>query len=56
VEFTAHGKFVAQFQIDPGPGGGAFGLAFGGEHENFRFAAVDDIQNTLDIWTIHVDE
>jgi DNA-binding beta-propeller fold protein YncE len=53
VEFTVDGKFVAQFQVDPGPGGGAFGLAFGGDDDNFRFAAVDDDQNTLDIWNIH---
>jgi hypothetical protein len=51
VEFTATGKFVGQFQVDPGPGGGAFGLAFstGGD---LRFAAVDDDQNTLDIWDL----
>ena len=53
VEFTQQGKFVAQFQVDPGAGGGAFGLAFSGGFENFRFAAVDDDQNTLDIWNIH---
>jgi DNA-binding beta-propeller fold protein YncE len=51
VEFTPQGQFVAEFQVDPGPGGGAFGLAFsnGGD---FRFAAVDDDQNTLEIWDI----
>jgi len=27
VEFTPQGQFVAEFQVDPGPGGGAFGLA-----------------------------
>jgi len=52
VEFTPQGKFVALFQVDPGSGGGAFGLAFGGGDDSFRFAAVDDDQNTLDIWTI----
>ncbi|HEV2689189.1 MAG TPA: hypothetical protein VGV35_11560, partial [Bryobacteraceae bacterium] len=29
VEFTRDGVFVTQFQVDPGPAGGAFGLAFG---------------------------
>jgi len=29
VEFTPAGQFVSQFQVDPGPGGGAFGLAIG---------------------------
>ncbi len=52
VEFTKNGKFVAQFQVDPGAGGGAFGLAFSGDDDNLRFAAVDDDQNTLDIWNI----
>lgn len=51
VEFTPQGQFVAEFQVDPGAGGGAFGLAFsaGGD---FRFAAVDDDQNTLEVWDI----
>ncbi|HTA67689.1 MAG TPA: hypothetical protein VK776_05405 [Bryobacteraceae bacterium] len=52
VEFTIGGKFVAQFQVDSGAGGGAFGLAFGRSDGEVRFAAVDDVQNTLDIWTL----
>ena len=50
VEFTAGGKFVAEFSIDPGPGS-AFGLALTriGAH-TFRFAAVDDGINVLDLW------
>src|SRR5271165_6495101 len=40
VEFTPHGKFVAQFQVDPGAGGGAFGLAFSSGDDDIRFAAV----------------
>jgi hypothetical protein len=46
---------VAQFQVDPGPGGGAFGLAFGGNDGEISFAAVDDVQNTLRIWTLRGD-
>ncbi len=53
VEFTVNGNFVAQFQVDPGAAGGAFGLAFSGGHDDIRFAAVDDVQNTLDIWNLH---
>jgi hypothetical protein len=52
VEFTPQGKFVASFQIDSGAAGAAFGLAFGSGPFDFRFAAVDDDQNTLDIWTL----
>jgi hypothetical protein len=52
VEFTIGGQFVAQFQVDSGAAGGAFGLAFGRSDGEVRFAAVDDVQNTLDIWTL----
>jgi hypothetical protein len=54
VEFTIAGKFVAQFQVDPGPAGGAFGLGFGRAGGQTRFAAVDDVQNTLRIWTLRM--
>jgi DNA-binding beta-propeller fold protein YncE len=52
VEFTTKGKFVAQFQVDPGPAGAAFGLAISGFGDNIRFAAVNDNQNQLDIWNV----
>jgi hypothetical protein len=53
VEFTQFGQFVAQFQVDSGAPGGAFGLAASsGLHGDFRFAAVDDDQNTLNIWDV----
>jgi len=55
VEFTIGGQFVAQFQVDSGAGGGAFGLAFGRSGGEPRFAAVDDVQNTLRIWTLRGD-
>jgi hypothetical protein len=52
VEFTPQGKFVAQFQVDPGNPGAAFGLAFSNDFFDFRFAAVNDNQNQLDIWDV----
>jgi hypothetical protein len=55
VEFTRAGSFVAQFQVDPGNGGGAFGLAITGGGDSVRFAAVDDDANTLGIWQVRLD-
>jgi len=52
VEFTQTGQFVAQYQVDPGAPGAAFGLAFSKDPFNLRFATVDDNQNTLDIWVV----
>lgn len=52
VEFTKSGKFVAQFSVDTGGQGGAFGIAFAGSDDGFRFAAVDDIVNAVDIWMV----
>jgi hypothetical protein len=52
VEFTPQGKFVAQFQVDPGAPGAAFGLAIGGDFFNLLFAAVNDNQNQLDTWNV----
>jgi hypothetical protein len=52
VEFTAKGRFVAQFSIDQTPGS-AFGLALEEKSpKRFRFAAVDDGLNVLDIWNV----
>ena len=54
VEFTAHGKFVAEFSVDPDTSGAAFGLALdqrdGGDEG--RFAAVEDDSNFLEIWNV----
>ena len=50
VEFTPSGRFVGEFSIDPSQGG-AFGLAvtnFGGI---LRLAAVEDVTNSVDVWT-----
>ena len=51
VEFTSKGTFVAQFSIDPAPGS-AFGLALESSGDGFRFAAVDDALNVLDVWVV----
>jgi hypothetical protein len=52
VEFTKGGKFVDQFSVDPAPGS-AFGLALEERLDGrFRFAAVDDGQNVLDVWDV----
>jgi uncharacterized protein (TIGR03118 family) len=50
VEFTTKGKFVGEFSIDPNAGG-AFGLAVTNDSGLLRFAAVEDVTNSLDIWT-----
>jgi len=46
VEFTKGGKFVGQSNIDAGQGG-AFGIAV----SPFSFAAVDDVPNTVTVFT-----
>jgi DNA-binding beta-propeller fold protein YncE len=53
VEFTPFGRFVAQYQLDSGPAGGAFGIAISSDPFDIRIAAVDDDQNTLDIWNVY---
>jgi hypothetical protein len=52
VEITPTGKFVSQFQLDSGPSGGAFGIAVTSVNGVTRFAAVDDDNNTVQVWTI----
>ena len=53
VEFTKDGTFVKQLQVDPGPAGGAFGLAIHKVSDDaVQFAAVDDNTNSLIIWTL----
>jgi len=51
VEFTTSGQFVDQFQINPGLGG-AFGFAIESQGNKTLFAAVDDVMNQLDIWSV----
>jgi hypothetical protein len=52
VEFSAEGKFVAQFQVDPNAGS-AFGIALRSHGNGFTFATVDDTTAVLDIWDVH---
>jgi hypothetical protein len=52
VEFTTQGFLVAQYQIDAGAPGGAFGVAGIASQGSVRFAAVDDDLNTVTIWTV----
>lgn len=52
VEFTENGILVATVQLDGGPAGGAFGVASAFSQGAVRFAAVDDVLNTLTIWTV----
>ncbi len=53
VEFTTKGAFVAETPVDASGEGGAFGIAISAPiGANVEFAAVDDLTNSLDIWTI----
>lgn len=55
-EYTVNGQFIGQIFVDPNPGG-AFGLniaQIGGDM--VRFAAVNDNQNTLTIWTLNMPQ
>lgn len=51
TEYSATGKFIGQFQIDPAIGS-AFGLAIVPLGDGFRLAAVDDGNNILDVWDV----
>ena len=51
VEYSVSGQFVTQFSIDSAAGS-AFGLALHSSEHGFRFAAVDDATNVLDIWVV----
>jgi hypothetical protein len=51
VEFTTTGKFVDEFQISP-EAGGAFGIALQTTGDEVTFAAVNDITNELEVWTL----
>ena len=52
VEFTPRGKFVGQFSIDTSEGS-AFGLAVSNVGGVLRLAAVEDLTNSLDVWTFN---
>jgi hypothetical protein len=53
VEFTTSGTFVKEIPVDPAQGG-AFGLAVSVNGSQATFAAVDDVNNTLIIWTLNL--
>jgi hypothetical protein len=53
VEFTPSGKFVGQFSISKNNPGGAFGVA-ATTGTSPAFAAVNDINNTLEVWPVKV--
>ena len=52
IEFTRSGHFVAAMSVDPNGQGGAFGIAVRGSEDAFRLAAVDDVNNTLKVWSV----
>jgi hypothetical protein len=53
VEFTVTGQFVGEISVDSNFGG-AFGLKATGVNDNsYHFAAVDDNQNIITIWTLN---
>ena len=53
VEFTKRGQFVKQISVDPVQGG-SFGLAVATSGDVAQFAAVDDNQSILLIWTLNL--
>lgn len=54
VEFTLSGRFVKELSMDPNQGG-SFGLNVQTTGLTSHFAAVDDNQNDLNIWTLPTD-
>ena len=51
VEFTRRGRFVGQLPVNTSAGA-AFGLAVSGTRKGARLAAVDDVLNQLDFFTV----
>lgn len=50
VEFTTDGKFVREIAVDQAAGG-SFGMAVANSDGKVRFAFVDDVNNSLVIWS-----
>jgi hypothetical protein len=50
VEITPRGRFVSQFSLDPSIDG-PFGIALSSVHGRLGFAALNDNQNTVELWT-----
>ncbi len=56
IEFTKSGKFVRQYNVDPGTGG-AFGVATALDPDAFfNFSAVDDDTNAVAVYALPHDE
>lgn len=53
VEFTTSGQFVKELSVDPNLGG-SFGLSTQVQGLSTQFAAVDDNQSNISIWTLNV--
>lgn len=51
VEFTTGGQFVKELSVDPNQGG-SFGLSVQTGKTTSQFAAVDDNQSNISIWTL----
>jgi DNA-binding beta-propeller fold protein YncE len=52
VEYNRRGDFIAEFSVEPNIPGSAFGIAIVPFDDGFRFAAVDDGINFLNIWDV----
>jgi len=52
VEFTTQGLLVAQYEMDAGAPGSAFGIAVASSATSVHFASVDDNLNTVTVWTV----
>lgn len=54
VEFTTHGRFVREYNVDASQGG-AFGLdTLRDREENFNYAVIDDVTNNLSVYHLAV--
>jgi len=51
VEYTTSGRFISQFSIDASPSA-PFGIAITSDNSAIRFAAVDNNDNMVSIWTL----
>ncbi len=52
VEFTPSGQFIGELSIDPNQGA-AFGLAVTNFNGILHLAAVEDVTNSVDVWTFN---
>ncbi len=54
VEFTTHGRFVREYNVDASQGG-AFGLdTIRDRDEDFNYAVIDDVTNNLSVYHLRV--